>query len=532
MNLYSDFTHCEPTDWKPTYTSPGFSTNPWISLEEDYSKWKSQMFNSICKFFEIDPENPNPGVTKDGPHVPLFTIARLSADTPDLGKFYLGEFSAVGPRTWENPLLVPTNTALIPHKENKTGCVTSRLYLKIVPLTQFQLSQKTIPHDAKHPYYASLHESRSLFAEDIYDDFTYTSTKPLTPTTDYVVQKISQEAGRVRVRRECFHIDLDIQGSGYKYETGDHVGVWPHNDDDQVARLVMALKLGPAELDQVVSLSPNPDNITSMNAKVHFPVPCAIKTAFKYYLDLRQHVKQYHFHILSKYAIDPTEQKELVKVAQLRELYIRLVEQPQVTLAGVLEKFKSISLPIEVVLGELLYAIQVRYYSISSSAKEQPTKVGITAVVVRYVKFLFFSSFLFTIASFLQCVFQISLERASQAGALHSHVLPASPQSSLRGSFSQSNFTRFTHSSIPCTHLHPTLKLQIAAEPAAPGRHGRPRDRSRSVPRIRPRANVPRRTGHSCRPNVAILWMSAERQGLPLQGRMGRYACQSSRLEG
>lgn len=61
-----------------------------------------------------------------------------------------------------------------------------------------------------------------------------------------------------------------------------------------------------------------------------------------------------------------------------------MIEKGRKDLSDVLEDFPSVRVPVSVVIGELLPRIAVRYYSISSSSKEQPNSVGITAVMVRY----------------------------------------------------------------------------------------------------------------------------------------------------
>lgn len=195
---------------------------------------------------------------------------------------------------------------------------------------------------------------------------------------------IQVENGQVKIQRECLHTELDLDGSGVRYETGDHVGMWPRNDTADVDRLVRALRLRPEQLDQIFKLSPNSNNPLAMNAKVHFPQPCTLKTALTHYLDLRSPVKQWHLEILSKYARDVSEKDSLQSLASNRELFITNVEKLQCTLSHILLHFPSVVVPIEVVIGELLHAVQVRYYSISSSAKETPKKASLTAAVVRY----------------------------------------------------------------------------------------------------------------------------------------------------
>ena len=88
--------------------------------------------------------------------------------------------------------------------------------------------------------------------------------------------------------------------------------------------------------------------------------------------------------ILAKYASDLKERNHLWNIFENRVLYLELVDKPQKSLSDILSEFKSIHVPLSVVLAELLSTISVRYYSISSSSLETPENLSITAVVVRY----------------------------------------------------------------------------------------------------------------------------------------------------
>ena len=187
----------------------------------------------------------------------------------------------------------------------------------------------------------------------------------------------------VKIIRQCFHIDLDISPSKAAFKTGDHVGVWPENSSEEVVRLARAVNLFN-ELDNVIELVANPENKNSSTIKLPFSVPCTYRTALTYYVDLSSVLKQYHFEIFAKYANDDEEREILIKLSKDRELFVAAIEKPLKSLAETLEEFKSIELPISVVLSEILTRIQLRYYSISSSSLKDPTKVGITAVVVRF----------------------------------------------------------------------------------------------------------------------------------------------------
>ncbi|CAF5129125.1 unnamed protein product, partial [Rotaria sp. Silwood1] len=51
--------------------------------------------------------------------------------------------------------------------------------------------------------------------------------------------------------RSCLHLELDISNTRIKYEAGDHVAVFPSNDDSLVNRIGELLNVN---LDKVISL--------------------------------------------------------------------------------------------------------------------------------------------------------------------------------------------------------------------------------------------------------------------------------------
>jgi sulfite reductase alpha subunit-like flavoprotein len=45
------------------------------------------------------------------------------------------------------------------------------------------------------------------------------------------------------LNRHCLHASIDIKGSSFRYETGDHIAIWPENSDGEVTRLGRVLGL-------------------------------------------------------------------------------------------------------------------------------------------------------------------------------------------------------------------------------------------------------------------------------------------------
>ncbi|KAJ3083637.1 hypothetical protein HK102_000977, partial [Quaeritorhiza haematococci] len=343
------------------------------SLEEDYLNWKGKALNDLASHLGITQVDAESQKTKrrDAPHAPAFTIIKHGvvtgpADEASNGvvpasKIYWGELTSQKSRRWRRNSLDP-----FLHSEIIDG--------------------KPVPYDVKHPFYGRIATSQALFqkSEDVFD-FSSVAGIDLTDPKAKAHRRVTVNGQKVHIERQCYHIELDISGSGLTYQSGDHVGVWPANDEEEVRETAAALKLSSDDLNTVAEFrSSSGGKGDKATGHVPFPAPCTLETALKYYVDLKTPVKQHAFEILGKYAKSPEEKACLFELADNRDLYVSSVEKPQRTLREVLNSFKSVELPVEVALAEILPKVQLRYYSISSSAKEQPDRVGVTAVVVRY----------------------------------------------------------------------------------------------------------------------------------------------------
>lgn len=80
--------------------------------------------------------------------------------------------------------------------------------------------------------------------------------------------------------RSCMHIELDIDGSKMRYESGDHIAIYPQNSEDLVNKLGI---LCNANLDTVFSLI----NTDTESSKKHpFPCPTTYRTALTHYIEI------------------------------------------------------------------------------------------------------------------------------------------------------------------------------------------------------------------------------------------------------
>ena len=181
--------------------------------------------------------------------------------------------------------------------------------------------------------------------------------------------------------RSCMHIEFDIEGSKMRYDTGDHLAVYPVNDTELVNKIGKLLEM---DLDTIITLT----NTDEDSSKKHpFPCPCSYRTALTHYLDITCNPRTHILKELIEYTKDPQEQEKLRSMASTspegKQLYNQWIIQDNRNIVHILEDLKSCKPALDH-LCELLPRLQARYYSISSSPKVYPTTVHITAVLVEY----------------------------------------------------------------------------------------------------------------------------------------------------
>ncbi|NXA35254.1 NCPR reductase, partial [Eudromia elegans] len=181
--------------------------------------------------------------------------------------------------------------------------------------------------------------------------------------------------------RHLMHLELDISNSKIRYESGDHVAVYPANDSSLVNQIGEILQM---DLDTIMSLN----NLDEESNKKHpFPCPTSYRTALTYYLDITNPPRTNVLYELAQYATDPGEQEQLRKMASSaaegKALYLSWVVEARRNILAILQDLPSLRPPIDH-LCELLPRLQARYYSIASSSKVHPNAIHICAVTVEY----------------------------------------------------------------------------------------------------------------------------------------------------
>ena len=178
--------------------------------------------------------------------------------------------------------------------------------------------------------------------------------------------------------RSCVHVELDISGSGMRYESGDHVGVNATNPDTLVDQ---ALELLGCDGKSVVTLS----KPATGGKRLPAPPPgrLTVRTLLATFADLQSPPHRQALRAMSTYANDPAEASELLTLAAPGSLgYKNWVAGDQRSLLEVLAHFKSVKPTLGGFFGSLAPVLQPRYYSISSSPALHPDAVHVSCAVV------------------------------------------------------------------------------------------------------------------------------------------------------
>lgn len=224
-------------------------------MEEDYLQWAPTLLKEIGKHFGVSIDASSQRL----PHVPV--IDALFLESSDV--LFRGEMTSKKPRKWSH--------------------ISNGVY---------QEENTKAAYDAKNPYYSRIVDSRTLFV-----DSNDVAEFNKTDSVQIKSKKFIVQGAKVTTPRQCYHLEFDLSESGLSYKSGDHVGVWGHNDLGKVEKLANLLKI--EKLDGIVSLKPNPNNPMSATTKIPFPQPTSVKDILTYYLDIVAPCKQHHFLVIS-----------------------------------------------------------------------------------------------------------------------------------------------------------------------------------------------------------------------------------------
>uniref|UniRef100_A0A671R3Q4 nitric-oxide synthase (NADPH) n=1 Tax=Sinocyclocheilus anshuiensis TaxID=1608454 RepID=A0A671R3Q4_9TELE len=193
-----------------------------------------------------------------------------------------------------------------------------------------------------------------------------------------------QNLQSARSNRLTIFVRLDANNhESLKYLPGDHLGVFPGNNEVLVTTLIEKLEDAPPvnQIVKVDSLS-SAGVISNWTDESRIP-PCTIYQAFKYFLDITTPPSPLLLQQFAPLATNEKQRKRLEVLSKGLQEYEEWKWYNNPTIVEVLEEFPSLQIPSTLLLTQLPL-LQPRYYSISSSPDLHPGEIHLTVAVVSY----------------------------------------------------------------------------------------------------------------------------------------------------
>ncbi|KAF2488654.1 riboflavin synthase domain-like protein [Lophium mytilinum] len=179
--------------------------------------------------------------------------------------------------------------------------------------------------------------------------------------------------------RICAHMEFDLSAApSIRYQTGDHLAIWPLNPENEVARLCRALGLDE-------DVRKKPIMVESKQGKCDLPSPTTRETLLKYYLEIGALASRDLLILIAQFAPSEEASAALLGLGKNKHAFRNQVASQYLTVGKVLESINSSAgswskIPFSL-LVESFSRIQPRYYSISSSPIASPRQPTITLAV-------------------------------------------------------------------------------------------------------------------------------------------------------
>lgn len=186
--------------------------------------------------------------------------------------------------------------------------------------------------------------------------------------------------------RKVLHFELDLADSGLAPEPGDAIGVMAANEASLVSGLLKRLP-GNLKASQVLLIKPADEAAAAAGTKLlpHLPCPCTLGYALTWCVDLTSPTKKSVLRVLAEHCSDAAEKRTLMFLVSKagKDAYTHEVLEHQPSLLDLLERFKSCSPPLDVLL-DALPPLQPRLYSITNAQAGVPGKAQVALSVVKF----------------------------------------------------------------------------------------------------------------------------------------------------
>ncbi|XP_071945021.1 nitric oxide synthase 1-like isoform X2 [Antedon mediterranea] len=194
----------------------------------------------------------------------------------------------------------------------------------------------------------------------------------------------SEKSGRSTILVKMSTGGLDDMG----YEPGDHLAIFPANEDSLVNRIITRTDLQGIQPDVVTKLEKQEMKTTLLgtvkNWKVEDRLPqCSLRTALSRYLDITSPPTPDFLALLANFTDNEDDKKYLNTLAAGTSLYEDWKFEHHPNLAEILEEYSTVEIPASLLIAELPM-LKPRYYSISSSPRMFPGEIHLTVAVVIY----------------------------------------------------------------------------------------------------------------------------------------------------
>eukprot|EP00798_Chlamydomonas_sp_ICE-L_P024119 gene24119-9692_t len=207
----------------------------------------------------------------------------------------------------------------------------------------------------------------------------YTAHSPVMANINRV-----QELHTPKSDRSCVHVEIDMSSTDVKYETGDHVAVFPQNSEAVVAEVAALLGL---DLNSAFKMT-RPAGLQLGGAQLDEPPftgPLSVRTALAYFVDVLSSPRKDALLALAAHATDAAQAERLKRLGSHAggDEYLEYVSKPHRSLIEIMKDFSSSRPPLGVFFGSVAPRLQPRFYSISSSNALHPSSVHVTCAVVK-----------------------------------------------------------------------------------------------------------------------------------------------------